>query len=341
VLKVERGRKEYRLGTALAELRVYGLSPLRRTARWSANAAATHLIAAVNGDWFNLSPGNYQGVMRGIHIQEGELVSAPRPHYASLWVDAEGNPKIARVASKLRVVWPDGKTETPLGLNEQRKDGAAVLYAPSMGLHPRDRRTVLATTRTMGGRELILERDGEGPWLPLKVGKPCAARVREVREGGNTPLSKDALILSAGPTLAPKLPAVKAGDTLKIIVETEPDLSGVRTAIGGGLVLMADGKLGDLGKSGQPRHPRTAFGWNDDHLFFFVVDGRQFGLSVGMTYHELGAMVERYGCTDAMALDGGGSSAMWITRMGIVNSPSDGEQRPIGNALMLVRDPQP
>ena len=195
------------------------------------------------------------------------------------------------------------------------------------------------STRTGGGRELVLDRAGDGPWLPLRVGQTLDTYVLDVREGGNTRLDADTMVLSLGPALTPTLPVVKAGDTLKLLVETSPDLSGARTAIGGGLVLMSGGALGNLGGPSQQRHPRTAIGWNDEHFFFFVVDGRQFGLSAGMTYPELGALVKRYGCTEAMELDGGGSSTMWVKEK-IVNSPSDGEQRPIANALILVSAPR-
>ena len=62
-------------------------------------------------------------------------------------------------------------------------------------------------------------------------------------------------------------------------------------------------------------------GWNDNYLYFIVVDGRQL-FSIGMTYPEMAALVKEYGCVEAVELDGGGSSTIWA--MGkILNSPSD------------------
>jgi exopolysaccharide biosynthesis protein len=67
-----------------------------------------------------------------------------------------------------------------------------------------------------------------------------------------------------------------------------------------------------------------------------VIDGRQEGLSIGMTYPEMAALAKKFACTDAVELDGGGSSTIWA--MGkILNSPSDGRPRAIANGLILFR----
>jgi exopolysaccharide biosynthesis protein len=55
-----------------------------------------------------------------------------------------------------------------------------------------------------------------------------------------------------------------------------------------------------------------------------------------MTYPEMAALAKEYKCTDAIELDGGGSSTLWA--MGkILNSPSDGKPRAIANGLILFR----
>jgi exopolysaccharide biosynthesis protein len=119
-------------------------------------------------------------------------------------------------------------------------------------------------------------------------------------------------------------------------METEPDLRGVQTAIGAARILVHNGKIPDLGPANQPRHPRSMIGWNPQYLYFVVIDGRQAGVSVGMTYPEMVALAKQYRCTDAIELDGGGSSTLWA--MGkIRNSPSDGKARAIANGLILLR----
>lgn len=333
VLRIHRGgQQSWELHTGLGQGTVYGLEPLDGIVARTAKAVGRPALAAINGDFFVIKPGPYQGDPRGLQIVAGELVS--RPAGSSFWVKAGGEPRIGPVASKLRVVWPD-KSETALGLNEARADDAAVLYTPTLGIRRGETPRDPPGTRTQDGRELVLEPVEEKAWLPIQVGNTYAARVREVRNRGDAPLAPDRMILSLGPKVAAR-PPVQPGDVLRLVVETEPDLRGVETALGAGRILIQDGKLPDLGPADQPRHPRSLLGWNRQYLFLMVVDGRQPKLSIGMTYPEMAALAQQYGCTDAVELDGGGSSTLWA--MGrILNSPSDGRPRPIANALMLFR----
>ncbi len=87
------------------------------------------------------------------------------------------------------------------------------------------------------------------------------------------------------------------------------------------------------------RHPRTAAGLSRDGrtLILAVVDGRS-DRSVGMTCVELGALMREMGAWEALNLDGGGSSAMWVSGAGVVNTPSDGSQRVVANHLAVLLD---
>lgn len=84
------------------------------------------------------------------------------------------------------------------------------------------------------------------------------------------------------------------------------------------------------------RNPRTAVGMTKDRktLFVVVVDGRS-STSLGMTCTELGALMKSLGAEDAFNLDGGGSSTMYLRGTGIVNRPSDGAERVVGNHLAV------
>ncbi|HYG19831.1 MAG TPA: phosphodiester glycosidase family protein, partial [Ohtaekwangia sp.] len=99
-------------------------------------------------------------------------------------------------------------------------------------------------------------------------------------------------------------------------------------ALGGGPVLVKDGKLRDtsleegFGESHLKRHPRTAIGYRDDYtLVLMVVDGRQ-ETSAGVTIRELAQIMLATGCRGAVNLDGGGSSAM-VAADEVVNVPVD------------------
>jgi exopolysaccharide biosynthesis protein len=71
----------------------------------------------------------------------------------------------------------------------------------------------------------------------------------------------------------------------------------------------------------QKRHPRTAVGVRrDGSVVFAVVDGRNPDWSVGMSLEELGSFFSAIRCTDAINMDGGGSSAM-ATYDGLLTCP--------------------
>lgn len=96
------------------------------------------------------------------------------------------------------------------------------------------------------------------------------------------------------------------------------------------------------------RHPRTAAGVSKDGktLVVIVVDGRQKEWSVGATLGEMADLLIARGVESAVALDGGGSSAMVFdptpggkTGDEEKNRPSDGSFRPVANHLGIrVKD---
>lgn len=76
------------------------------------------------------------------------------------------------------------------------------------------------------------------------------------------------------------------------------------------------------------RHPRTAIGLTAaGHLLLVTVDGRG-PHGAGMTLAALAQHMINLGAVQAVNLDGGGSTAMWIegqSLTGVVNYPSDGD----------------
>ena len=121
-----------------------------------------------------------------------------------------------------------------------------------------------------------------------------------------------------------------------------------QTAIGGGPVLLKDGKTvnsweaellyGDGADDKMPlaRHPRTAIGVTADGiLILFVCEGRGMTEGVaGMTFEEEAGVLKSLGCTDALNLDGGGSTCMLVQGQETVK-PSDGKQRAVSSVIIL------
>ncbi|RRN77257.1 hypothetical protein EIM50_20545, partial [Pseudoxanthomonas sp. SGD-10] len=65
------------------------------------------------------------------------------------------------------------------------------------------------------------------------------------------------------------------------------------------------------------------------------------GESPGLTLQNLGNIMKSLGATDALNLDGGGSSTFIVKETdgtySVKNLPSDGSQRRVSNALFLMR----
>ena len=66
-----------------------------------------------------------------------------------------------------------------------------------------------------------------------------------------------------------------------------------------------------------------------------TVDGRRPGYSVGATLPELAKVMLELGAAEAINLDGGGSTTMWL-RGRTVNLPSDGRERPVSTSLVVL-----
>lgn len=88
------------------------------------------------------------------------------------------------------------------------------------------------------------------------------------------------------------------------------------------------------------RHPRTAVGRRADGTVLLVVaDGRS-EHAAGLSMEELQQVMTALACTDALNLDGGGSTAM-VVRGEVVNHPSDNKQfdalgeRIVANAICV------
>lgn len=121
---------------------------------------------------------------------------------------------------------------------------------------------------------------------------------------------------------------------------------GVKEAVSGWQILVKDGKA--LTFNDATTNPRTAVGIRADNtVVFYMVDGRQAPLSVGMTSDEMAQTMVDLGCVEAMHLDGGGSATFATQRAGEAEnnttaglslrcSPSDGYERTVSSSILIV-----
>lgn len=322
IVRIERGRPEFSFQTTLGQDRVFGLGLVSDQVKRLPRELGQPM-AAINGDFWEKKE-EYLGRPRNVQIRDGELVTSPSGN-AAFWIDADGNPWISNVVSKFVLTWPDGKTNA-LGFNEERKDDEVVLYTEAIG----------GSTHTVGGMEFILEQIPGSPWLPLRLGSNYCARVADSRGFGGTPVKSNTVVLSVGPRLSTLARLLTNGAVARFSTATSPDLSGARMVIGGGPTLVQNGKVEQWSGLVHIRHPRSAVGFNDKYIFMVEVDGRQRDLSVGMTLPEIADYMLKIGCQQAMNFDGGGSSTLWVLG-NVINSPSEGKERPSANALIVLR----
>jgi hypothetical protein len=320
VVKIDRSNPNLELETTLPPGRRFGLVKLSAQVK-GVGKDQGQVIAAINGDYYENNP-PYTGDPQGLQIIRGELVSAPFD-WTCFWMDPAGKPNMGKVEARFEATMPDGCL-LPFGLNCARGDDQAVIYTAAVG----------PTTRARGGIEIVLEPKKIGPQLPLRAGERYFARVLQVKQAGNSETADNWLVLSIGPDALAKIVPPDVGDTVRISTATSPDLKGVRTAIGGGPAILRERKNA-FPRQARVRHPRSVVGWSDRHIYLVEVDGRQRNLSVGMTFEELADYLRKIGCTDAMSLDGGGSSTLWAFGQ-VMNNPSEGRERGAANGLVVL-----
>ncbi len=119
----------------------------------------------------------------------------------------------------------------------------------------------------------------------------------------------------------------------------------VATAVGGGPVLVQDGKVKVTnneerkfyGKAIYDRHPRTAIGYTKDNkIIVFVCEGRSEN-AAGLTLPQMANILQQLGCVEALNLDGGGSTCMLINGKEVNYPSSKGVQRAVPSVFVIQR----
>jgi hypothetical protein len=214
------------------------------------------------------------------------------------------------------------------GVDTTRAIGRLMLFTPSYHAD---------TDTAPGGREWTL------------AGSPLRVQGSS-RTKGKTPIPPHGFVLSFGGKSVPQsLRGLRPGTRVSLETKYEP-LEGTSELwqradyiIGGAGLLVLNGQIVDdwgieafsPGFS-ENRHPRTMIGTaSDGAIWLATVDGRQPELSAGMTLIELRELALKLDLVNALNLDGGGSTTMWVNGT-IVNSPSDAAgPRQVSDALLV------
>ncbi|HSF99472.1 MAG TPA: phosphodiester glycosidase family protein [Vicinamibacterales bacterium] len=298
-------------------------------------AARRGAIAAINGGFFNVGTGEPVGLLKVAR----ELVSDTGTAKGAVVINAPADGETALVFDQISVRMSltfqagDRQWSVPIdGVDTTRARGRLMLYTP----------TYHADTDTAAnGTEWVLSGN------PMTV-----TGIR--RDLGRTAIPRDGAVLSFGGLDLPEpLAALEPGAVVGLGTEwrtmhgTDPAvLDAADHIVQGAGLIRRDGRSpgGWVEVEGlrpdsfiDVRHPRTLVGVDRRGFIWLVaVDGRRPDHSVGMTFSELDRLAGRLGLTDALNLDGGGSTTMVVNGQ-VVNRPSDSTGlRPVSDALVVT-----
>lgn len=313
-------------------------------------------VAAVNADYFP-----FTGDPLGIAIQNGELVSEPMATRVAMGVTATGEVRFDTLMGIGLVRSADGSERALDGVNRLPKDGEVCILTPVFGARIRAAAPSWAAViapinlpltpgKLMAGRvDSVGSAIPDAPIPPtgsVLVGLGSGADwIRErLAPGAEVTLRFDLLSNSAADgrprgDFASRAGALRGRLERSAWVDVAEALSGGPWLVRSGSPL-TDGREQGFNEATFTRraHPRTAAGVAaDGKLLLVTVDGRQ-PHSRGVSLPEMAEVMLGLGATDAINLDGGGSTTMVALGL-VLNAPSDGSLRPVANALAVFADP--
>ncbi len=290
------------------------------------NNDGRRVIGATNGDFFDMT--TIKGLTYGTSIINGEIRTAVKSS-TILGITESGTCFIDTLNMDGSVVYKD--KEIPINsVNRLKWGDQAVLYTPAFGK---------TTQNTVNGTDIILR----GVELPIKANKVYTGIVDRIApDSKNTEIPSDGVVISLNGKALKEFIGAGTGTELSFSIKLDkPEL---KFAVSGAPRLLENGepspKIAERADA-LSRNPRTAVGIKDNKLYLFTVDGRQPGYSDGMTLYEMAELLLSHGVKDAINLDGGGSTAMVARKQGeasatLVNNPSDGRERYVGNSIQLI-----
>lgn len=285
-----------------------------------ATTERTGATAAINGDFYDINESNAPlGV--GIDRAEGVVTSPVDGHANAVTVADDAAVRLAQVFIEGELAIDDGQTLDIAGVNNFSlpADGIGV-FTSAWGDYTR--------ADTVQGDPVTAEAhivDGTVTQVGTDIGSGA--------------IPDDTVVVVGRGAGAEALLALDEGQSAKVTYAPRSDFGEVAVAIGGNQVLIDDGEVQDY--DDPTPHPRSAVGLSADgtRMFLVSIDGRQ-AHAHGMTLTETAEFMADLGAYDALNLDGGGSSTLVAREPAtdertVVNSPSDGSERPVANSLGL------
>ena len=288
--------------------------------------SASATAVGVNGDLFTLAT----GIPSGVLMRGGALDSPPNAKRSSIGIGADGILHVDRIAYS--GYWKGSGQRRAVLLNQPATtQGVTTLYTSAYGpTTPVEKVSVLEATLT--------------PFPASAPNTDLVGTVSSTAPAGGVPIPPGGAVLVARGAQTTYLGAeAPVGSQVTVRLTLTPSWAGITDAIGGGPVLVRNGKA--VFRSNElfatatlaTRAPRTAVGQlADGRIVLVTVDGSRPGYSIGMTSFELALALQHLGAVQASGLDGGSSTTMAFDGA-LLNRPSDpGGERSVSDALMLL-----
>ena len=291
------------------------------------------VVSALNGDFFMTSPTNEVGLPLSGQVRNDELVLSSH-NRACLVLDDENRPYIDRLTFSGRVT--GGEHSFALNLVNRMRYAYENIATNQSFLFTRSYGPVTYDASNSGKMVLLRPLEGEFTWKANGLEHCVIEDIFDAK--GSTTIPDGKAILWLKGTYANQTSWMNVGDELDIsfslTLNNGPQDVNIHQLIGGSNhIIMQNGQFME---DWAERHPRTAIGFNADstRLYFVVVDGRHMS-SVGVTLKEFKGIFDALGAVTAVNLDGGGSSCI-LANDEVLNHPSDGPVRAVGNGCLLV-----
>jgi hypothetical protein len=288
--------KVYSLAPALSNGQLRGKESLTNLEKRVAGGATT---VAIDGDYFDKTT----GAPSGIYLQDGVLESQPAAGRSSLGIAADGTLTADRVS--LGGIWQGNGQRRSLSLNTPAKSGKFSLYTSAYGS---------STPAESGVVEAVI-----GTFPAARLNQPLDGTVTQVTTAGPTliPPGGAVLVARGAESMAQLTAEAPVGQQVEARLSLSPDWSGLASAIGGGPLLVQNGKptfhAGEAFSSRQlsGRQARGAIGQLPDGRIVLVsVEGTKGAYSIGMSNYELAVELSRLGATTAFGLGAGPAAGL-------------------------------
>lgn len=349
VVSIDRLRSEYKLQVGWSQAKRYYTARERTSTicnRYE-NPPVHDVLAGVNGSFIDTVN---MPRMLGVGQTDGEMLDTPSLNasytYHTVMVGPERKPVVRTNFNHQpgTITFADGYT-MPLTQYNFNMSGSLAPINSVVAFTPgfdSSTRTDFSVNPSLAAEVVLTDVS-----YPMRSDKEVAGIVSTVKTptSGNAAIPAGGMVLTAwGGTKSTLVAHAKVGERVRVRVASTAEeynnsdnaVTGIGWVIRNGSSYPAGWTNLESGAAPSSRNPRTVLAWNDATWFMVVCDGRS-GASVGMTFAEMADfLIGTLGATEGVNYDGGGSSTM-VVNGAVRNVPSDGSERAIGNAIMLVK----